>query len=307
MRWEYSAEFWGPYVEAETRRLRSVAKVIFWMIFGPMAVMAVYIGYFVARGASDKIDVWAVVVAVVTILAAIYLFAASAVVRFRRHALLNCPRAYIGKSAVYCGGIFNFWGSQLRALYSVRLLPGHTAEHPGLLEFVIGMTTGARRTVSAINAVAMLAMQGGYAPSQSARQVIPIQPGDEARAEEIVKLFRMAAESEPLAKVSSHIPSPAHVAEPMITAIKKVPSLLAVHHDPVLLRKSARRCFVATVILLIGGLGMFLLAMPIDSGRPAGSEPSSFATAVEVVGLFAWAIAPVALVLSVVQWFRSRR
>jgi hypothetical protein len=313
VRWEYSAEFWGPYVDAETRRLRSVSKVIFWMIFGPAGVMALYIGYVAAKTWRGRIDVYAVAAVVLIVLTGIYIFCAGAVVRFRRKALLNCPRAYIGRTAVYCGGIFNFWGSQLRALYSVRLLPGHTAEHPGLLEFVIGMSTGARRTVSAINAAAMLAMQGGYAPSQSARQVIPIQPGDEARAAEIVELFRMAADSQPQDKVSSHIPSPAHVAKPMhvakpvFAAIKNVPALFGVHHDPVLLRKSARRCFMATVILLIGGLGMFLLAMPIDSGRPAGSEPSSLATAVDVVGLFAWILSPVALVMSIVQWLRSRQ
>jgi hypothetical protein len=307
VRWEYPAEFWGPYVEAETRRLRSVAKVIFWMIFGPMAVTGAYIGYFVARGTGDKIEVWAVVIAVVTILAAIYVVCASAVVRFRRNALLNCPRAYIGKTAVYCGGIFNFWGSQLRALYGVRLLPGHTAEHPGLLEFVIGMTTGARRTVSAVNAVAMLAMQGGYAPSQSARQVIPIQPGDEARAAEIVALLGTPVHVAPAIKTAARVLSPAPVAQPAVAMAKKAPALSGVHHDPQLLRRKAVRWFVMTVVLLVGGLGMFLLAMPIDSGRAAGSEPSSLATFVEIVGLFAWVFSPATLVMSIVQWFRSRR
>jgi hypothetical protein len=169
------------------------------------------------------------------------------------------------------------------------------------------MTTGARRTVSVVNAVAMMAMQGGYAPSQSARQVIPVPPGEEARAQEILGVFRMAGDSQPKGAVLSHMPSSVQVSKPMVAAIRKVPALLGVQHDPVLLRRSARRCVIATVILLFGGLGMFLLAMPIDSGRPAGSEPSSLATFVEVVGLFAWVFSPATLVMSIVQWFRSRR
>ncbi len=303
VRWEYPPEFWGPYVDAETQRLRAVSKVIFWVIFGPAAVMALYIGSVAARTWRGRIDVYAVAAAVLIVLTGIYIFCARAVVRFRRNALLNCSRAYIGRTAVYCGGIFNFWGSQLRALYSVRLLPGHTAEHPGLLEFVIGMSTGARRTVSAINAAAMMTMQGGYAPSQSARQVIPIQPGDEARAAEIVALLGMPVHVAPV-----HIPfrSPAAVAQPTVAMAKKAPALSGVHHDPQLLHRKAVRWFVITIVLLVGGLGMFLFAMPIDSGRPAGSEPSSLATFVEIIGLFAWVFSPATFVMSIAQWFRSR-
>jgi hypothetical protein len=309
VRWEYSPEFWGPYVEAETRRLRSVAKVIFWLIFGPAMVMVLYIGSVAARTWHGRIDVYAVAAAVLIVLMGVYIFCARVVVRFRRNALLNCPRAYIGRSAIYCGGIFNFWGSQLRALYSVRLLPGHTAEHPGLLEFVIGMSTGARRTVSIVNAAAMMTMQGGYAPSQSARQVIPIQPGDEARAAEIVALLGTPVHVAPAVHAAPvHIPfrSPAAVAQPTIAMAKKAPALSGVHHDPQLLHRKAVRWFVITIVLLVGGLGMFLLAMPIDSGRPAGSQPSSLATFVEVLGLFAWVFSPATLVMSIVQWFRSR-
>jgi len=306
VRWEYSPDFWLPYVEAETHRLRGASKGGFGLIFGPLGVLALYIVYFVTRDSENKIEVIAIIVALLAGLMSIYIVSAKAVIRFRRNALLDCPRAYIGRSAIYCGGIFDFWGSQLRALQSVRLLPGHAP--PGVLEFVIGLTD---RAAVAFNTVSILAMRPGFLSSYSARQVIPIPPGEESRAAEIVTLLRSPEHMAPPVKatqpqVSSHPAMPIAVAQPAFVPLKKPPALSGVHHDPRSLREKAVRWFILTVILLIGGLGLFLLAIPIDSGRPAGAQPSSLATGIEVAGLFAWMLSPAALIMSIIQWFRSR-
>ncbi len=170
------------------------------------------------------------------------------------------------------------------------------------------MSTGARRTVTAINVVTMLAASPAYASSQSARQVIPIPPGEEARAGEIVNLFGMAPLAAPSAKVETRVPAHAvaPVMKPAIAIAKKPPALSGGHHDPGLLRRKAFRWFVITVVLLVGGLGMFLIAIPLDSGCAANTQPSSLTTGIEVVGLFAWMLSPAALVMCIVQWVRSR-
>ena len=311
VRWEYSPEFWLPYVEAETHRLRGAAKGGFGLIFGPLGVLALFIGYLEARDMESKIEVIAIVVALLAGLMSIYIVSAKAVIRFRHNALLNCPRAYIGRSAIYCGGIFNFWGSQLRGLQSVRLLPGHDAGHPGLLEFIIGMSTGAHRAMVAVDIVTTLAMSPTYASSQSARQVIPIPPGEEGRAGEIISLLRApkpvaAAVKADRPHVSVHSVAPP-IASVLYASTKKPPALSGGHHDPQVLHKKARRWLVVTVVLLFGGLGLFLVAIPVDSGRPAGAQPSSLATGIEIAGLFAWVLSPAALVMAIVQWVRSRR
>jgi hypothetical protein len=247
---------------------------------------------------SGKSGWWSIMVTAVGVLVVTSLISARAVIWFRRNALLNCPRAYIGRSAVYCGGIFNFWGSQLRGLQSVRLLPGHTPEHPGLVEFIIGWSAGARRAANVIDAATLLAMRPAYASSQSARQVIPIPPGEESRAAEIVTLLRTPEHTAPIIE-----------AEPRISrhpVVAVAPALSGVHHEPRSLRQRAIRWLVVTVVLLFGGLGLFLLAIPLDSGRAAGAQPSSRVTFIEVVGLFAWVLSPATLIMSIVQWLRSR-
>ncbi|MGD0464612.1 MAG: hypothetical protein ABSB74_19170 [Tepidisphaeraceae bacterium] len=197
VRWEYSPEFWLPYVEAETHRLRGASRVMFGVIFGPITVLALIIGYSVPQATGEKIELCANLVAGLTVLSGAYYVAAKAIIQLRRNALLNCPRAYIGLSAIYCGGIFNFWGSQLRGLQSVRLLPGHTPEHPGLLEFIIGLSTTGRRAAAAIDAVNLLAMRPAYMSSYSTRQVIPVPPGEELPAAEIVTLLRTPQHTAP--------------------------------------------------------------------------------------------------------------
>src|ERR1700722_10388927 len=83
VRWEYSPAFWLPYVEAETRRLRKAAKGGFCLIFGPLGVLAIYIGYMVARDSESKIEVTAIVITLLAGLTSIYIVSAKAVIRFR--------------------------------------------------------------------------------------------------------------------------------------------------------------------------------------------------------------------------------
>jgi hypothetical protein len=197
-------------------------------------------------------------------------------------------------------------------------LPGHTPEHPGLLEFVIGMSTGARRATAAINAVTMLAASPAYASSQSARQGIPIPPGEEARAAEILAILQTPAPATVQAKAASahfEAASPhVEVAEPPVLpqianvgVPKKAPALSGGHHDPQSLRGKAKRWLMVTIVLLVGGLGLFLVAGVIDDSRFAGSGSSSLTTFIDVVGFLAWVASPATGVWSVVQWFRSRR
>jgi len=299
-RWEYSPDFWLPYVEAETHRLKIASRGLIGIFFVPFTLVALFIGYSVPRNIGNKIELCAVLLAGMTALSAGCYAIAKAVVRLRRNALLNCPRAYIGSSAIYCGGIFGFWGSQMLALQSVRLLPGHTPEHPGVLEFIIGLSTTAHRAAIGIDVATMLAMRPAYASSYSTRQVIPVPPGQELRAGEIVGLLRAAQQPPP--HVSSH-PAP-----PVAVAPTKTPHALSgAHHDPRSLHRHAVPWLVLTLVLLFGGLGLFLLAMPLDYNRAAGADPSSLATLIEVTGLLAWVLSPATLIMSIVQWLRSRR
>ncbi len=188
----------------------------------------------------------------------------------------------------------------MRTLRSVRLLPGHAPEHPGVLEFIIGLSTGARRAAIGVDVVGLLAMRPVYMSSYSTRQVIPVPPGQELRAGEIVGLLRAAQQAAP-----PHVSS--HPAPPLPSCRQRRRTRFPVRTTiPDHCIDMPSDWLVLTLVLLFGGLGLFLLAMPLDYNRPAGADPSSLATLIEVTGLLAWALSPATLIMSIVQWLRSR-
>jgi len=123
VRWDYPPAMWDAYVAAETRRSRRSVWIVLAIIFLPMLAMAAWIGYAVPERPTQKLKACAIAVSAVIALAGVARLLGQRFVRRRATAMVACPRAHVGLTAIYCGGTFNFWGSQLRALQRVSIEP----------------------------------------------------------------------------------------------------------------------------------------------------------------------------------------
>jgi hypothetical protein len=192
VQWEYGSEEWQAYVDAETARARKINWWIVALVGAATLITGVAAGWSGGKTLTAKIA-WSLVFPVVTF---VFGGAAIALVRIvgsrRRRRLLTSPRrAYISSNAFYCGGDFNYWGSGMRALESVRLLPGP----PPVLELVIGLSRGAKSASKAVNVAALVGGHPLPASSYTVRQRIPVPAGAEAVAEKLQRTLTAAVQS----------------------------------------------------------------------------------------------------------------
>lgn len=191
-RWEYPADFWADYIVADGRRAHRNALIVLAIIFLPTLLLGVWIGYSVPVDPMRKIVVAGIVLIVVGLIAGLSYALARLLLSRRRGRLVDCPRAYIGPTAIYCGGQFNFWGSQLRGLKSVTLTPATGKADAERLVFVIGLSKTATNITRAIDTINLVTLHPSFASQYTARQEIPIPPDKSDEARELLKLFQPA-------------------------------------------------------------------------------------------------------------------
>lgn len=317
-RWDYPADFWQAYVDREFKRLTRTA----WLLFGFILLVSGGLGLFLSIAVpttrTAKLEGASIAVAILIAVTLVIGAAITGVIRMRRKALLDCPRAYISKDAIYCGGIFNFWGSQLRGLRSLRIEPGDSRGKPAMLAFTIGFSPRARRAVAVVDAINLAMLRPAVTSSYVVRQAIPVPPGRDEEAQAIVHQLKsppaapahanpvpasMPAGALPAAGTARANPTPARV--PLPAAYLTPGSTLP--PQAISLRRSARRWLAITAALLLGGLCIFLVAGSMAPTGPNKPPQSALITSVEVIALFAWLFSPVTIVIAAVKWTRSRR
>jgi GNAT superfamily N-acetyltransferase len=189
-RWDYPAAMWEGHVAAEARRSRRNARIWVGIAFVLIGGVAGLISYSVPAARSRKIGAACIAVAA-TVLAAAGVYRLVVMLMERRlKAKRDCPRAYIGPTAVYAGGTFNFWGSQLRALQSVKLEAGQSPGQPERIVVVIGLSKAIGRMTRVVDMATTAAMRPTRVSSYTVRQEILVPPGEEARAREVVTKLR---------------------------------------------------------------------------------------------------------------------
>ena len=185
-RWEYGPAQWDAHVGAKTRLWRRSALVAMGIVFLPVLAIAAWIGYSVPQVHGQKIFACGTGAVVTLTVAAGTYSIAKIQIRRRATSWSKCPRAYIGLTAIYCGGVFNFWGSQLRALQSVALEKRRSPSEPDRLLFVIGSSRSVRRVAKIVDVASAAVMRPAFASTYLIRQEIPVPDGEQQHAREIV-------------------------------------------------------------------------------------------------------------------------
>jgi hypothetical protein len=186
VRWNYSPDEWEAHVASLER---DVNKTNWWAaaaIFVPIWIALVAGGWSAGRTLSAKIG-WSLLLVAVSLIVAGAIAGGVRFVRGRRCRRLreSTPRAYIGSQAVYCGGDFNFWGTAMRELQSLRRLPGP----PPVLEFIIGMSQRAKNATTAVSLATLASGHPAHVSSYAMRHLVPIPTTAEAEAERLVREF----------------------------------------------------------------------------------------------------------------------
>jgi hypothetical protein len=186
VRWDYSPEEWEAYVASLERDVNKINWWIAAVILVPLWIAAIAGAWTLNRTLSAKIG-WGLLLVTVSLIVAGAIAAGVRFVRGRRCRRLReaTPRAYIGPQAVYCGGDFNFWGTAMRELQSVRRLPGP----PPVVEFIIGMSQRAKNASTAVTLVTAVSGHPAHMASYTMRHIVPIPTGAEADAERLVREF----------------------------------------------------------------------------------------------------------------------
>jgi hypothetical protein len=189
-RWEYPADFWAAYIATAVRQGHRNALIVLALVFGPTLLLGVFIGYSVPDEPAAKLAVAGLVLIAVGILTGLSYALARRLLSRRRTRLADCPRAYIGPTAIYCGGVFNFWGSQMRGLKSVTLAPPTKNGDAECLVFVIGLSKRAQNFARAADTINLVTLHPTFASQYTTRQEIPITPEQAAQARELLARFQ---------------------------------------------------------------------------------------------------------------------
>jgi hypothetical protein len=185
--WVYSPELWSWYVRDETRRIRRLG---WWMGLGVLAFVAVVgeIIVWATPGAAGGKVLWSlaalgIAVGMGAAIGGIYFVYAAR--RGRR--LQGDGQAFVSANAIYCGGDFAYWGHSLWGLLRIDLIPSGTVEGPALLELTLGYSPSAGKIVGGLDMVLLLLGRPMLMSSMTVRRRIPVPPGQEGVAGELVE------------------------------------------------------------------------------------------------------------------------
>lgn len=193
--WVYSPELWSWYVSDEARRIRRVG---WWMGLGVFAFAAVVgqIIVWATPGAIGGKVLWSlgvlgIAAAMGSAIGGIYF--AYAARRGRR--LQSDGQAFVSDSAAYCGGDFAYWGRSLWGLKRIDLIPAGTDARPACLELTLGYSPSAGTFVRGLDMLMLLIGRPLVMSSMIVRRRIPVPPGQEGVAGELVELLRQSQRS----------------------------------------------------------------------------------------------------------------
>jgi hypothetical protein len=183
VRWDYSPEEWEAYVASLERDVNKINWWVAAVILVPLWIAAIAGAWTLNRTLSAKIG-WSLLLVVVSLIVAGSIAGGVRYFRGRRCRRLReaTPRAFIGSQAVYCAGDFNFWGTAMRELQSVRRLPGP----PPVLEIIIGMSQRAKTASTAVTLATAVSGHPAHMASYAMRHLVPIPTSAEADAERLV-------------------------------------------------------------------------------------------------------------------------
>jgi hypothetical protein len=143
--WAYGEDEWQRYVRSEEKRLRKAGWVVAGFVGVILLVVWSIIAWFATSGGRGRIIGMSFGTAAALSIAGIIVGCYRLYIWKRRRRLSSCPRAFIGRNAIFCGGDFAYWGSNMLVLRSARLLEGDVPQ----LEFMIG-TGGAAVKIARI-------------------------------------------------------------------------------------------------------------------------------------------------------------
>ena len=266
--WVYSPELWSWYVNDEARRIRRVG---WWMGLGVCAFAAVVseIIVWATPGAVGGKVLWSLVAlgiatGIGSAIGGIYFTYATR--RGRR--LQGDGQAFVSASAAYCGGDFAYWRHSLWGLRRIDLIPAGTGGGPAILELTLGYSPSARTFVRGLDILMMLLGRPMLMSLMTVQRRIPVPPGQERVAGELVDLL--------LQSPKSPVPDQPH---------RRGPSV------------GAGMAMRWRIPLLLGGCGMALFIAAVAASSVRGSEAS-------LPPAWAWvAAAGMALVaIAIVAW-----
>ena len=187
--WVYRPELWSWYVGDETRRIRRLG----WRMGLGVLAFAAAVGQVIVwatPGAVGGKVLWSLVAlgiaaAMGSAIGGIYF--AYAARRSRR--LQGDGQSFISASAAYCGGDFAYWGHSLLGLQRIELIPAGTGEGPAFLQLTLGYSPSAGAFVRAVDMLMLLLGRPLLMSSMLVRRRIPVPPGQEGVAGELVDLL----------------------------------------------------------------------------------------------------------------------
>jgi hypothetical protein len=309
--WTYSTEQWSAFVTAEARRWRRGKWIYFAFFMIPSLLTGAFIAIMASSTTNTRLLHCGYVLAAAVAVSIPYFFLAGIYLRRHHAQLLKYPKAYIGRNAVYCGGDFNFWGSGMRGLDSMRIIPGN----PPMLEVIVGLSQRAAQAMKAVDAINIATLHPTYASGMKARQAIPIPTGCEAQAEEIVRMLtppvpRPAVVHPPVvhppvihaqaaALAPAFHPAPVKLTAAPVPSTSSSPTADFLHHR-------THRWWRITAALFVLGLTCFILIIPLDSHRPAGQDISGATTAMALFALLFWMLSLGSLIYAIILTIKAR-
>lgn len=271
--WVYSPELWSWYVNDEARRIRRVG---WWMGLGVCAFVVVVgeIIVWATPGAVGGKVLWSLVALGIaagmgSAIGGIYFTYATR--RGRR--LQSDGQAFVSASAAYCGGDFAYWGHSLWGLKRIDLIPSGTGGGPAFLELTLGYSPSAGTFVRGLDMLMMLLGRPMVMSSMTVRRRIPVPPGQERVARELVELL--------LQSQRSPVPDQPHRRSPSV---------------------GAGMAMRWRIPLLLGGCGMALFITSVAAAIVRGSEallPPAWAwvattgAALVAIAIVAWIVAAI--------------
>ena len=268
--WQYDPQFWAAYTEIDTSKLRKAAWTIFGFVGAISLMLAMLFIWITPKSLATRIEGSAIAIAVMGGVAAVYAWCVRAMIAARRRRMLASNIAYIGHDAVYCGGRFDFWGSQLHGLSRVNFEPAKAPGAHGMLYFVIALSSGGRKVAAGVDVLMLSTMSGAQLSNYSDLIAVPVPPGEDARASDIVDRLMQPRAVTATASAAASVPTdrPVHPAPP--------PPDAAEWH-----RRAKRRLRLAVLLLVISVILFFLI--PVLDTLPPGSNEASAGASIDFV------------------------
>ncbi len=287
--WTYGEDEWQRYVRSEEKRLGKTGWVVAGCVGVILLVVWSIVAWFANSSGRGRIIGMSFGTAAALSISGIILGCYRLHIWKRRRRLSSCPRAFIGRNAIFCGGDFAYWGSNMLVLRSARLLEGDVPQ----LEFVIGTGGAAVKIARLADLVNTVAGHPTATSRMTWRYTVLVPEGRTAEAaaalSTILKPEPRKAAAIPAAtpQTISPVTPPPHAQLPSSPQPAKAPRVSAIW-------------WKVTAGLLLVGLGMLLASASL--GQPAGKL-------VAIIGFLMWSASPVTLIVashrSIQRWRRS--